>query len=114
MFRGKFFPPLLTLTLADKDGELTRVRLVWMQDNEPRERWEAARYYHLRVSNSRRWSPAHQVQVSLLRLEEAAAGGELIAVWSGDIPLRWRHQETVPDPLRTIVLGCVGGSMQCG
>lgn len=101
-FRGKFFPPLLSLSLADPRGELTEVRLAWTDGGQTHERSEAARYYHLRVSNARRWSPAQQVQVVLLRVEEAGADGEWVSVWSGDIPLGWRHQEVLPSVLRTI------------
>lgn len=100
-FRGKFFPPKLSLTLANLDGEKTRVRLAWTENNEPKERWEDARYYHIRVTNARRWSPARQVQVVLLHVEEPGADGQFVVSWSGDIPVGWRHQQLFP-PFRTI------------
>lgn len=100
-FRAKFFPPQLSLRLADAAGELTTAHLTWMDNNQLQERRELARYYHVRVSNQRRWSPAQQVQVVLLRVEEPGADGSLVAAWTGDIPLGWRHQEVFPT-LRTI------------
>ncbi len=46
-------------------------------------------------------SPAHQVQVLLLQVEEPAANGDLQITWTGAIPLGWRHQQLYP-PARTI------------
>ena len=100
-FRSKFFPPRLTLRLAKPEGEKARVRLTWFEQGEPKERWEDARYYHLRVSNERRWSPATNAQVFLIRMEEPGPDGELQITWTGDVPMRWRHQEVFP-PARTI------------
>jgi hypothetical protein len=95
-FRGKFFPPKLRSALADARGERTRVRLRWIEEQTPVEREEDARYYHLRVWNDRRWSPAQQTQVVLLRVDEPDAGGVLVPIWTGDIPLGWRHQSVTP------------------
>lgn len=95
-FRGKFFPPMLYSTLADPKGERTRVRLRWIEGSQPTERDEDARYYHLRVWNGRRWSPAQQTQVVLLRVDEPDAGGVFIPIWTGDIPVGWRHQAVAP------------------
>jgi hypothetical protein len=83
--RSKFFPPRLNLALVRPEGELTRF-LTGSQ----------VRYYHLRVSNSRRWSPAQGVQVVLLQLEEPAADGSFRIAWRGDMPLGWRHQSLFP------------------
>ncbi len=55
-----------------------------------------ARYYHLRVRNLRRWIPAHNVQVYLLRIETPAAVGYK-TTWAGDgLPLGWQHQPVRP------------------
>jgi hypothetical protein len=59
-FRAKFFPPRLSLTVADPDGEKTKVRITWTENNISKERLEDARYYRLSVSNARHWSPANQ------------------------------------------------------
>jgi hypothetical protein len=100
-FRAKFFPPQLSLTLADPYGEKTKVRLTWVENDVEKERWEDARYYRLCVSNDRRWSPANQVQVALMRVEELTAGGALAVSWAGDVPLTWKHQQLYP-VLRTV------------
>ena len=97
----KFFPPKLALQLLNPDGEKTHVQLTWYENNEKKELKKDARYYHLRVTNSRRWSSANQVQVILLQVDAPGPNQKLQTVWNGAIPLTWRHQELYP-PLRTI------------
>lgn len=92
-FRAKFFPPQLSLHLLSPEGEKAVARLTWLEDGQIKERMEDCRYYHLQVSNSRRWSPANQVQVMLLRVEEPAPQGGWKVQWTGAIPLGWRHQQ---------------------
>ena len=46
--------------------------------------------------NSRRWSPASEVQILLLQVEEPGPNGNLQVTWRGDIPLAWRHQQLFP------------------
>ena len=103
-FRTKFFPPRLALRLVMPEGEKAKVRLEWYEHDVPgvaQSRWEDARYYHLRVSNERRWSPANNVQVFLMRMEEPGPDGDLQLKWTGEVPMRWRHQEVFP-PTRPI------------
>lgn len=100
-FRAKYFPPKLSLTVIHPEGEKTKVRLTWFDGSEQKELWEDARYYHVNVQNSRRWSPANQTQVFLMQFEEPGPDGEFQTTWRGDIPLSWRHQEVFP-PSRTI------------
>ncbi len=100
-FRAKFFPPQLSLALANSDGEKTRVQLRWIENDIENERMEDSRYYRIRVTNARRWSPANQVQVVLLQVEEPAADGQFTSSWVGDLPLIWKHQPVFP-VLRTI------------
>ncbi len=88
-FRGKFFPPRLSLRLTDGNGEATRVTI----DGG---RTEQARFYHLVVSNTRRWSPAHEVRIVLLQVEEPGPTGALQVTWEGDIPFGWRHNVLFP------------------
>jgi len=91
-FRAKFFPPKLSLRLLSAEGEKAVVQ--WHEGDKIRK--EDCRYYHLRVSNARRWSPANQVQVMLLQVQERAANGEFQITWTGAIPLGWRHQNLYP------------------
>ena len=88
-FRAKFFPPKLALCLRDAGGEATTAR-----DAAGRE--EGVRYWHLVVTNSRRWSPANDVQVVLLQVEEPGPSGEDQVRWRGDVPFGWRHQHLFP------------------
>ena len=100
IFRAKFWPPVLRVELLsaeglpekihhpeEKKGGLTAVA----------ERFENARYYHLRVSNERRkLSPAKDVRVMLLRVEEPGPGGALQITWTGEMQMRWRNQQLYP------------------
>ena len=95
-FRKKFFPPGLQIDFPSALGEKTRVMLQWMENAKTMSRMEDARYHHVRVRNSRRWSPATHVQVVLLRVEEPYASGAMIPVWYGDVPFIWRHQSQMP------------------
>ena len=100
-FRKKFFPPKLAIQLWKLDGEKTKVQFIWYENDQKNELKKDARYYHLRVSNSRRWSSANQVQVVLLQVDEPGPNQQLQPIWTGAIPLTWRHQEIYP-PFRTI------------
>ena len=100
-FRAKFFPPKLSLSLADVLGEGTHVMLVPPPGVQSEPRSEEARYYHLQVANSRRWSPATEARVVLLQVEEPGPDGRLQIRWNGDIPLGWRHNTVFP-PFRTV------------
>lgn len=95
-FRAKFFPPKLRLSLLTLEGEKTEARLRWETNGKIEERNEDCRYYHLRVTNDRRWSPANQVHVLLLQVEEPAPSGDMKIVWNGVVPLAWRHQQLYP------------------
>lgn len=92
-FRDKYFPPKLSCRLLSTDGEHVNVQLSWNEDGTVRERSEDARFYHLQVSNGRRWSPAREVQVVLLQVEEPGPDGRLHVSWTGAVPFIWRHQE---------------------
>jgi hypothetical protein len=92
--RARFAPPKLILTLENDRGVKTPVTLTGSDGNTSE---TVGRWYHLRVINERReWSPAKQVQVFLLRVEEPDAAGEYKNTWVGEIPMRWAHQELSP------------------
>jgi hypothetical protein len=105
--RAGLFPPKLRLSILDPLGSSARVKLSYAEGSTVKERSEDARYYHLLVANGRRWSPAHDVQVYLLQLEKPGPDGALNIVWTGEIPLNWRHQSVHP-AVRTI-----GASADC-
>ena len=84
--RRLLWPPKLRLGILSAEGEEAQVG----DDRRP------ARFYHLKVSNERRSSPAKRVQVYLLQVEVPRADGEFRGAWAGAVPIRWRHQEVHP------------------
>ena len=90
-FRVKLWPPNLVFSVVDEFGELT-----YYSDNTPTSP-RPVRYYHLRIQNTRRWSPASDLGVHLIRIEGPEVLGEgLLQAWYGDVPIRCRHQELYP------------------
>src|SRR5262249_39388225 len=93
-FIPKLFPPQIRIRIADPRGSRQRVQLLNRSGALPvptRDAW--ARYYHVQVSNSRRWTKARNGLFMLLRLEEETTSG-WIELWSGGgIPLVWQHQD---------------------
>jgi hypothetical protein len=55
-----------------------------------------SRWYHVRVENKRRWSPATDVRLLLLRLEQRDAAGQYQTTWVGEIPLQWSNPQITP------------------
>lgn len=103
-FRARLAPPKLALQLENPRGVRTPIILA-APDMAPRE--SVSRWYHVRVSNARRWSPASQVQVFLLRLEERDASGAYSTKWAGEIPIKWRNAEISP------VVRTIGYAAEC-
>jgi hypothetical protein len=99
-FRAKFWPPVLRLTLLSAEGLPERIH----HPEEKKdgltlvsERFEDARYYHVRISNDRRkLSPAKDVRVMLLRVEEPGPGGTSQITWTGEMQMTWRNQQLYP------------------
>lgn len=96
--RTKLFRPKLDLQLLSREGEKARIVIasVDQETGQTKTREEDARYYHIRVSNSKRWPAATQVQIHLLRVEEPGPDDQFRVTWAGDVPLRWRHQDIHP------------------
>lgn len=93
-FLPKLFPPRLQIEIADAHGSRQRVQLLNTAGAIPvptRDAW--ARYYHIKTSNTRRWTKARNVRVMLLRLEQHTAAGWVEQWAGGGIPLRWQHNE---------------------
>lgn len=95
-FLGKLMPPRLQIRMASLLGTPQRMQIynntgpypVYLRDAE-------ARYYLLEVSNGRRWAKAHHVRVMLLQIEEEHPTVGWKVSWSGSIPMKWQHQETM-------------------
>jgi hypothetical protein len=90
LFGKKFYPPKLKLRLFNDEGELTSFGQVQ----------ESTRYYHLEVSNERRWSPASDVSVHVTTIEQEGPDRELHPDWMGDVQIKWRFSKFYPAPSR--------------
>lgn len=88
VLRRKILPPKLTLQLSNSDGVLVPVEVISPSGER---RSTKGRYYHARVNNRRRISPANHVQVLLLQVEEPDASGVFSSIWVGEMALRWRQ-----------------------
>jgi hypothetical protein len=54
------------------------------------------RFYHLRLSNGRRWAPVKSVRAVITRIDQKHKDGSYEMRWGGETPMRWEHQEFVP------------------
>ncbi len=78
--RNKFYGPELSIKLLDNLGDLTKTR-----DGV------AGRYFKFKVENNRKWAPAKNVRVLLLRLYKPAADGKYAeSAFSGPIQITWQ------------------------
>lgn len=86
------YPPKLDIELARSAGEATRSGLSPPagSDSSP-PRVEKSRYFHVRVTNPRRFYVIGSVEVALLRVQELDDAGNVVRDWEGDVPLQWRH-----------------------
>ena len=103
--RARWFPPILKLKILRREGE--KAPITRLNQQGVAEHVDDSRYYHLQVWNKWRWPLAEQVQVCLIRIDEPGPSGNLQVVWTGNVPLRWRHQEFVP------LLQTVGSAKDC-
>jgi hypothetical protein len=76
--------PKLTIALADAAGEPIPI------NNQP------GRYFHVRVSNGRPWSPAVNTRVMLLRTEIINDGATHVVPMAGPLWLEWRYEAAIP------------------
>ena len=94
--KAHLFRPKLRLALINANGEKASVTLQWQTEEGVNHRTEDARYYRVRVTNESTWPKATQVQVCLVRLEQPGPDGNLQMKWSGELPIKWTHQEIYP------------------
>ena len=88
-FRAVLAPPKLSIKMAESTGVCVK-----SQEFQGGPKMETdSRWYHVRVENQRRWSPAREVRLLLLRYDEPDSVGQFQTTWTGAIPLRWEHQE---------------------
>ncbi len=94
--KNKWFKPKLSLRLLSRLGTRQRTAVGAPERDGGGTRIADARYYHLQVSNAKRWPPATHVQVHLLQIEELGPDRSLRVAWCGDLPLIWQHQQIYP------------------
>jgi hypothetical protein len=89
-FRAVLAPPKLSISLKNEIGVLEKAAF-------PDGKVTDSRWYHIRIENLRRWSPAREVQLLLLQFAEPDSAGHFQATWTtGDLPLQWKHQPIKP------------------
>jgi hypothetical protein len=81
-----FLSPKLSIRLKNRKGEFAERQV----ENGER---IGSRWYHIEVKNRRRWSPAKDVRLCLLRFEQPNAAGQYEITWTGDMPFLWRDGE---------------------
>jgi hypothetical protein len=91
--RSHFAPPNLVLSLSNPRGHPTPSTIIAPDKTQ---RVTESRWYHLKIENTRRWSPASQTQVLMLEILEPDASGEMQPIWSGMMPLKWRSVGYLP------------------
>jgi hypothetical protein len=90
--RARLWPPLLRISLDNATGVPSGATI----KGEGTEISTKSRWYHIRVENERRLSPATDVRLLLLKFEDLNAAGQFFVLWVGEAPLQWRHQQVKP------------------
>jgi hypothetical protein len=94
--RSKLFKSSLSIKIDNPNGVLTTGRKTIRDTNGEMTQEFKGRYYHAKIYNKKAWPRSSQVQVFIVQVETPGPDNELLISWSGDIPLRWRHQEAFP------------------
>jgi hypothetical protein len=110
-FRYRFAPPKLSISLLDPAGEETEAQIRGVETEAqirgevpPTDVVTKVRWFHVRVQNDRIWAEATDVQVFLLSVEEPDASDQFTSVWTGAVPLKWRHMQSM-NPAATRTFG---------
>lgn len=105
-FGRKFFRPRLKLTCPKAFGSIIPVRVIpttsgltaqqpgLLGQQQPTSL--QARYCQVTVSNLRRWSPATEVRVLLMQVEEPGPDGIPQITYAGELPIVWQHSQLFP------------------
>jgi hypothetical protein len=102
-FRWKLLSPRLRIELADPRGELIEQVRPILEAGEWRQETTEARYYHLRVSNDKRFAVAHEAQAVMASIEREGPNAQPQTVYTVALPLTWRNQrELDPRPTRNV------------
>jgi hypothetical protein len=95
--RSWAFRPELQLRLKDSAGEFCNQNIETVfKDGLRAHESVPARYYHLRVTNSKAYPAAHEVQVLLAAVDRAGPSGEPQRIYTGALPLGWASAQLHP------------------
>jgi len=94
--RGRWNRPNLVVELVHDGGELEPQTFRRDEGGVTRQRTRDARYYRLRITNTNRRGPAHEVHVVIESITDLSGGVVPILERRGPIPLRWEHAEAFP------------------
>jgi hypothetical protein len=97
--KAKCWPPKLDVTLPDPSGERTSIK---RKDPDGTVREDITRWYHVRVENQRRLSPATNLSLHLVAIEEPGLDNTLEKTWQGNVEIPWRHRSYYPDAQRIV------------
>jgi hypothetical protein len=90
VLKGRWWPPMFVANLVDPEGQKTPLT------DQTGTVVDHARYYHMRISNTRRSSKATDAGLYLVRIEEPGPSGQFQVSWIGDLPINCRHQSFYP------------------
>jgi hypothetical protein len=88
--RNWLAPPNLAIALADEAGWPAVLHMLDHRTNVAT--LTTGLWFHVRVSNSRRWSPVTGLHIMLISIEAPDAAERWQFVWKGQCPLTWRHE----------------------
>ncbi len=91
--RVLLFKPALQIRLLSNRGEFVHQTIV--PNNQITQQLEA-RYYHIQLTNRRRTTKASDAQVIITSIEAVGSNGRPQVVYTGMLPLQWRHGELHP------------------
>lgn len=92
--RSALFKPRLAVALLSDSGE--PIPITPQNEGDPPKQ---SRWYHLRVSNTRRFPAAHGVQVVITKVDKEGPGGRPVTEFAAMLPLGWRHPQIHPTEL---------------
>ena len=111
--RHNLLPPKLCISLSGYPHSTTMTQV---HGNDPLREpiVTESLWFHVEVSNERRFARAEAVQLMLVRVEEPDSSGVFSTVWIGEVPLTWQHmyafntttERVLGHPIRSDLISC--------
>lgn len=86
----KFAPPLLSLSISNERG--VKAYPSYLRRNDGTSLETTSRWYHVRLQNGRRWSPARETAIYMVDIATPDASGNFVSQSHGTIPLKVRNE----------------------